>query len=103
MMILLNPALRHWSLGRCAVFASCLLSTAFVVASSSATDTNSTKAAPAPAVGAAAGFHHPGVLLNQLQLDLIKTRVAAGTEPQKSAFEAAKASTLGALSYTPQA
>lgn len=53
------------------------------------------------AAGSASGFHHPGVLLNQAQLDLIKSRVAAGTEPQKSAFEQAKASNLGAWSYTP--
>src|SRR5262249_10719569 len=46
-------------------------------------------------------FHHPGVLVNRAQLELIKARVAAGTEPQKSAFEAAKASPLGAAVYTP--
>jgi hypothetical protein len=48
-----------------------------------------------------AGFVHPGVLLNRAQLEEIKKRVAAGTEPQKSAFEALKASKLGALDYTP--
>ncbi len=48
-----------------------------------------------------AGFIHPGVLLNRAQLDEIKKRVAAGTEPQKSAFEKLKASPLGALDYTP--
>src|SRR6266478_24478 len=52
---------------------------------------------PAPS----AGFIHPGVLLNKAQLDGIKARVAAGTEPQKSAFAALKASKLGALDYTP--
>src|SRR6266849_5800883 len=52
---------------------------------------------PAPS----AGFIHPGVLLNKAQLDEIKKRVAAGTEPQKSAFDAMKASKLGALDYTP--
>ena len=57
-------------------------------------------AAPA-ATNSAAAFHHPGVLVNLAQLDLIKSRVAAGTEPQKSAFEVAKASPLGALDYTP--
>ena len=50
-----------------------------------------------------AGFVHPGVLVNRAQLDEIRKRVAAGAEPQKSAFEAAKASPLGALSYTPHA
>jgi hypothetical protein len=52
---------------------------------------------PAPS----AGFIHPGVLLNKAQLDEIKKRVAAGTEPQKSAFAALKANKLGALDYTP--
>ena len=48
-----------------------------------------------------AGFIHPGVLVNRAQLDEIKKRVAAGTEPQKSAFEKLKASPLGSLTYTP--
>jgi Alginate lyase len=48
-----------------------------------------------------AGFVHPGVLLNRAQLDEIKRRVAASIEPQKSAFEALKASKWGALDYTP--
>jgi len=52
-----------------------------------------------PAPGA--GFVHPGVLVNKAQLDEIKKRVAKGTEPQKSAFEALKTSPLGALDYTP--
>src|SRR5271157_4337181 len=48
-----------------------------------------------------AGFVHPGVLVNRAQLDEIKRRVAAGIEPQKSAFEKLKADKLGALDYTP--
>jgi hypothetical protein len=51
---------------------------------------------------AAEAFIHPGVLVNRAQLELIKTRVAAKTEPQKSAFEAAKSSAWGALNYTPK-
>src|SRR5258708_7284516 len=47
------------------------------------------------------GFQHPGVLLNRAQLDEIKKRVAAGVEPQKSAFVALKASRRGALDYSP--
>ncbi len=46
-----------------------------------------------------AGFIHPGVLVNRAQLDEIKQRVAGGTEPQQSAFKAAEASPLGALTY----
>lgn len=57
--------------------------------------------APAPTAGSSGTFRHPGVLLNLAQLNLIKERVAAGKEPQKSAFEAAKSSELGALSYAP--
>jgi len=48
-----------------------------------------------------AGFVHPGVLLNRAQLNEIIKRVVSGIEPQKSAFEALKASKLGALDYTP--
>ncbi len=48
-----------------------------------------------------AGFVHPGVLVNRAQLDEIKRRVAAGVEPQKSAFEALKSSKFGALDYVP--
>ena len=49
----------------------------------------------------AAGFYHPGVLVNRPQLDFIKAKVAAGVEPWKSAYEAAKASDLGTLTYIP--
>ncbi len=48
-----------------------------------------------------AGFIHPGVLVNRAQLDEIKRRVAAGIEPQKTAFEQMKASPLCALNYAP--
>jgi hypothetical protein len=48
-----------------------------------------------------AGFVHPGVLVNRAQLEEMKRRVAAGVEPQKSAFEVLKASKWGALDYTP--
>ena len=46
-------------------------------------------------------FIHPGVLVNRAQLDEIKRRVAAGVEPQKSAFAKLKADPLGALDYQP--
>jgi hypothetical protein len=49
-----------------------------------------------------AGFVHPGIIVNRAQLQEIKRRVAAGIEPQKSAFEALKASKFGALDYTPK-
>jgi hypothetical protein len=50
-----------------------------------------------------AGFRHPGILVNRGQLDFIKAKVAAGAEPWKSAFEVAKASELGSLTYAPHA
>ena len=56
-----------------------------------------TSGKPAPS----AGFNHPGVLVNMAQLEEIKRRVAAGIEPQKTAFEKMKASPLAALNYTP--
>ncbi|WP_148233527.1 family 16 glycoside hydrolase [Pseudopedobacter saltans] len=49
-----------------------------------------------------AGFIHPGVLVNGAQLAELKRRVAAGIEPQKSAFEALKNSPFGALDYRAQ-
>ena len=47
-----------------------------------------------PPAKSAAGFYHPGVLVNRAQLEFIKAKVAAGAQPWKSAFEAAKASEL---------
>src|SRR4051794_34143024 len=49
----------------------------------------------------AAGFRHPGILVNAAQLDFIKAKIAAGAEPWKSALEAAKASDYGSLTYAP--
>jgi hypothetical protein len=66
----------------------------------------SASVAPAPARAAtsqpSSGFHHPGVLVNRAQLEFIKGKVAAGAEPWKSAFEAAKASEYGSLTYIPK-
>lgn len=58
-------------------------------------------AAPAAEKAPAAGFRHPGVLLNRAQLDLIKQRVTDGIEPQRSAFATMLASPLADLNYTP--
>jgi hypothetical protein len=97
----LHPLLSPRPFGRFTLFASFLVSTAFTPASFATTDTNNTSQASAPAVRSKGGFHHPGVLINREQLDFIKSKVAAGAEPWKSAFEAAKSSDLGALTYTP--
>jgi hypothetical protein len=64
------------------------------VAISTEADTSGKPAKPA-------GFVHPGVLVNKAQIQEIKKRVAAGKEPQKSAFEALKANKLGAVDYAP--
>ena len=81
----------------CGVLATFLFLAGAPFCSFAASETNK---APISAVSAA-GFHHPGILVNRAQLDFIKAKVAAGTEPWKSAFEAAKASELGSLTYTP--
>src|SRR4051812_46093567 len=54
------------------------------------------------ATKSAAGFYHPGVLVNRAQLEFIKSKVAAGAEPWKSAFEAAKSSDYGSKTYAPK-
>jgi hypothetical protein len=47
-------------------------------------------------------FHHPGILVNRAQLDFVKAKIAAGLEPWKSAFETAKSSDLGSITYAPK-
>src|ERR1035441_2704653 len=89
----INPILSRRFLAALFLGAACV-STAFA-------DTKDTQTAlPPRTTKSSAGFYHPGVLVNRAQLDFIKGNVAAGIEPWKSAFEAAKASDLGALSYT---
>lgn len=75
-----------------------LLLTIGFVSPSLAVSTNGT----ASVVISSAGFRHPGILVNHAQLDFVKAKIAAGLEPWKSAFEAAKSSDLGSLSYTPK-
>jgi len=48
-----------------------------------------------------ATFRHPGILVNQAQLDFIKTQVNAGKNPWLAAFNKASTSTYASLSYTP--
>ena len=47
------------------------------------------------------GFVHPGVLVDQAQLDFVKAQIAAKKDPWLSAYNAAAASSLASLSYTP--
>jgi hypothetical protein len=49
-----------------------------------------------------APFRHPGILVNQAQLDLVKAQVAAGVEPRKSAFANLLADAHASLSYMPK-
>jgi hypothetical protein len=58
-------------------------------------------ALPPGTIKSAAGFYHPGILVNRAQLDFVKAKIAAGAEPWKSAFEAARTSDLGSLDYIP--
>lgn len=46
-------------------------------------------------------FVHPGVLINQQQLDYMKTQTLAGVEPFATAYTQAKGSRWGSLTYTP--
>jgi hypothetical protein len=55
--------------------------------------------APPPPPGA---FRHPGVLLNQAQLDFVRAKIAAGEQPWKAAFDKAKADNYGSLAYAPK-
>jgi hypothetical protein len=64
-----------------------------------------------PAAGASAArlatpspapFVHPGVLVSQAGLDLVKQKVAAGLEPWKSAYADLRHSSYASLSWRPQ-
>ncbi|MFI0452104.1 alginate lyase family protein [Actinomadura sp. 6N118] len=54
------------------------------------------------APSAAAPFAHPGVLVSRGQLDVMRQRALAGTQPQKAAYDAMRASSYAALSWTPK-
>lgn len=57
------------------------------------------RAGKTTAAGPSHGFMHPGILVNQEQLDFIKQMVAERKEPFYSAFKKAESSTWGALDY----
>lgn len=48
------------------------------------------------------GFRHPGVLVNRRQLAFVRARVEGGAQPWRAAFDKARASELGALTFTPR-
>ncbi|MYW12146.1 hypothetical protein GT034_27900 [Streptomyces sp. SID2563] len=58
-------------------------------------------AAPAPARAAApAAFTHPGVLVSRPQLDFVRSKVQAGAQPWKSAYDQMMGSKYASLSRT---
>lgn len=46
-------------------------------------------------------FHHPGVVVNEKQLDFVKAKIAEGAEPWKTAFARMKSSNYASANYTP--
>jgi hypothetical protein len=51
------------------------------------------------ATKSAAGFCHPGVLVNRAQLEFVKGKIQAGQEPWATALKTAKSDPLGDLAY----
>ncbi|MEE6263444.1 alginate lyase family protein [Plantactinospora sonchi] len=55
-----------------------------------------------PAQAAPATFTHPGVLVSRPQLDFIRSRVNAGAQPWRGAYDQMMASNFASLSRTPK-
>ncbi|MFB4273938.1 alginate lyase family protein [Nonomuraea sp. MTCD27] len=58
--------------------------------------------ATAGARSAPATFAHPGVLVSRAQLDFVRSKVNAGAQPWKAAYDQMVASSLASLSRTPK-
>ncbi|RSN22036.1 hypothetical protein DMC63_10080 [Streptomyces sp. WAC 05977] len=56
----------------------------------------------APAQAAPAAFTHPGVLVSRPQLDFVRTKVQAGAQPWKQAYDAMMSSSYASLSRSPK-
>ncbi|TMR24974.1 hypothetical protein ETD86_02325 [Nonomuraea turkmeniaca] len=56
----------------------------------------------AVARSAPAAFTHPGVLVSRAQLDFVRSKVNAGAQPWKAAYDQMVASSLASLSRTPK-
>lgn len=54
------------------------------------------------AVPTASGLVHPGIMTSSAQLAFVKQKVAARAEPWYTAYERARTSSFGNLSYTPR-
>ncbi|MET7993648.1 alginate lyase family protein [Amycolatopsis sp. NPDC005232] len=87
--------LMHRKFVRCLAAAA---ATAVVIATGPAASAQ--PAAPA-APTSPATFTHPGVLVSRAQLDTMRQRVQAGTQPQKQAYDSMMGSKYASLSYTP--
>lgn len=57
---------------------------------------------PPDAPAGANVFRHPGILVNRAQLEAVRTKIRAGTEPWAGAFAKMKASPYAALTWTPK-
>lgn len=57
--------------------------------------------AGSPVAKPAAAFRHPGVLVTTAQLDLVRSKLAAGAEPWKTAYEAMRTSAYASLDRAP--
>lgn len=75
---------------------------ALTPAPTSAAVTPHTPVTPAVPAAAPAAFAHPGVLNSRAQLDFVRTKVQAGQQPWKAAFDAMLSSRYGSLSRTPK-
>ncbi|GAB3742742.1 alginate lyase family protein [Amycolatopsis oliviviridis] len=56
----------------------------------------------APTQAAPATFTHPGVLVSRPQLDFVRTKVQAGAQPWKQAYDAMMSSPYASLSRSPK-
>ncbi len=60
------------------------------------------QAQPAAAPAATAAFQHPGVVVSRAQLDFVRTKVQAGAQPWKAAYDQLRTSSYASLSRTPK-
>lgn len=63
--------------------------------------TSTSQTPTSQSISAPVAFTHPGVLVGRAQLDVMRTRVQGGVEPQKDAWARMLASSYASLSYTP--
>lgn len=61
-----------------------------------------TRPAAGPAAAAPAQFTHPGVLVSRPQLDFVRSKVNAGAQPWKAAYDQMLGSKYASLSRTPK-